>query len=63
MSNLLYSLFFGAGVSAIAYTYLGRRVGYSNTQNIWVMVAIIFVLTSAFFYTIAAYVLNLHPQG
>lgn len=52
--KLLYSIFFGAGVSAFAYTRLGRRVGYSNTQNVWLIVGVTFVLTSIIFFTVLA---------
>ncbi|HVI60530.1 MAG TPA: hypothetical protein VM535_00020 [Candidatus Saccharimonadales bacterium] len=50
--NLLYSIFFGAGVAGVAYTRLGRRVGYGNTQNVWIVVGVIFVLSTAVFFTI-----------
>jgi len=46
---LLYSLFFGAGVAGFAYTKLGRRAGYGNTQNVVTIVGVIFVLTTLFF--------------
>lgn len=57
--NLLMAVFFGAGVAAWSYSKLGRRVGYGNTQNVWTVIGVIFVLTSAFFYTILAVVLGL----
>ena len=56
--NFLYALFFGAGVASFAYTRIGRRAGYGNTQNVTVVVGVIFVLTSAFFYTILAFFVN-----
>jgi hypothetical protein len=46
---LLYSLFFGAGVAGFAYTKLGRRAGYGNTQNVITIVGVIFVLTTLVF--------------
>ena len=49
---LLYSVFFGAGVAAFAYTRLGRRAGYGNTQNVVTIVAVVFVLTTIVFFTI-----------
>jgi hypothetical protein len=52
--KLLYALFFGAGVAAIAYTRLGRRVGYGNTQNVWTVVGVIFIVAAIIFYTILA---------
>jgi hypothetical protein len=56
--DLLYSIFFGAGVAGFAYTRVGRRVGYANTQNVTIAIGIIFILVTAFFYTILAYVLR-----
>jgi len=49
---LLYSLFFGAGVAAFAYTRLGRRAGYGNTQNVATVVGVVFILTTIVFFTI-----------
>jgi hypothetical protein len=50
--NLLYAIFFGAGVAAFAYTRLGRRAGYGNTGNVWTIVGVIFVIATAVFVTI-----------
>ena len=58
--NLMFSLFFGAGIATFAYTKLGRRAGYGNTKDVWTIVGVVFVLASIFFYTIAVYVLNIH---
>lgn len=56
--NLLYSLFIGAGVAGFAYTRMGRRAGYGNTQNVTIIVGVAFVLSTIVFYTIMAYILN-----
>lgn len=56
--NLLYSIFIGAGVAGFAYTRMGRRVGYDNSQNVTIIVGVVFVLATAVFYTIFAYILN-----
>lgn len=58
MSNLLYSIFFGAGVAALAYYKIGPRLGYGNSQNIWTMVGVIFVLSTIVFWTIMATAIN-----
>jgi hypothetical protein len=55
----LYSLFFGAGVAAIAYSRLGRRVGYGNSRNVWTIVGVIFVIASIVFFTILTTFLSL----
>lgn len=48
----LYSLFFGAGVAAFAYSRLGRRVGYGNNQNVAIIVAVVFILSTIVFWTV-----------
>ncbi len=50
--TFLYAIFFGAGVAGVAYSRLGRRVGYGNTQNVWIVVGVIFVIATAIFFTI-----------
>jgi len=57
--DFLYSLFFGAGVAAFSYTRMGRRVGYGNTQNVMVVIGVIFVLTTIVFFTIMKFILNI----
>jgi hypothetical protein len=56
--DFLYSLFFGAGVGAFAYSRMGRRVGYGNSANVWLIVGVVFVLTAIVFYTILKFILN-----
>ena len=56
--NLLYSIFFGAGVAGVAYSKLGRRVGYGNTQNVWIITGVIFVLSSIVFFTVLTTFIN-----
>lgn len=55
--KLLYAVFFGAGVAGFAYSKLGKRVGYGNQQNVWTIVGVVFVLVTAFFYTIVAFLI------
>jgi hypothetical protein len=50
--ELLYAIFFGAGVAGVAYARMGRRLGYSNTQNVYTVVGIVFFMATVFFYTI-----------
>lgn len=52
--SFLYALFFGAGVAAVAYVKLGRRAGYGNSDNVALIVGVIFILTSIIFYTLLA---------
>ncbi|HEY1063709.1 MAG TPA: hypothetical protein VGE30_00240 [Candidatus Saccharimonadales bacterium] len=44
MSDILIALFIAAGVAGLAYSKLGRRVGYANSANVWTLVAVAFVL-------------------
>jgi len=55
---LLYSIFFGAGVAAVAYTQLGKRVGYGNSQKVWLIVGVVFVLVTIIFYTLMKFFLG-----
>lgn len=59
--NLLYAIFFGAGVAAVTYSRMGRRVGYGNEKAVWTVVGVVFVLVTIFFYTILAFLIN--PAG
>jgi hypothetical protein len=47
--DLLFSIFFGAGVASFAYTRIGRRLGYGQSQSVWTIVGITFVLATIFF--------------
>lgn len=60
MSNVLISLFLAAGAGAWAYAKLGRRVGYGNSQSVWLMVGVAFVLVFLFFITLLHYVIHLN---
>lgn len=55
--TLLYSLFFGAGVTAFLYTRLGRRAGYGNTKQQAILMGSIFVVSSLVFFTILAFII------
>jgi len=57
--NLLIALAFGAGVAGFAYAKLGRHVGYGDQRSVWTVVGVVFVLSSAFFFTIAKFVIHL----
>jgi hypothetical protein len=56
--NFLYAIFFGAGVAGVAYTKLGRRAGYGNTQNVWLITGVFFVIATLIFYTIFSFFLS-----
>jgi hypothetical protein len=56
--DFLYSIFFGAGVAAFAYSKMGRRVGYGNAANVWLIVGVVFVIATIFFLTVLKFLLN-----
>ncbi len=56
--NLLYSIFLGAAAAAVAYSRLGRRVGYGNEANVWTIVGVVFVICTILFYTILAFLIS-----
>jgi low affinity Fe/Cu permease len=58
MSNAMLSLFVAAGVATFAYTKLGRRVGYGNTKQVWIIVAVTFIFTYAFLFSLLKWVLG-----
>lgn len=58
--NLLYAVFFGAGVAGFVYSRMGRRLGYGNPQGVWLVVGVTFVLVTIVFYTILALALSSH---
>jgi len=60
MSSALIAFFFAAGVAGWTYSKMGRRVGYGNTQNVTVIVAVAFVIAFLFFFTLLRFVLNMH---
>lgn len=45
MGNVLTSLFIAAGLAGLAYSKLGRRVGYGNSSSVWALVGIVFGLS------------------
>ncbi len=55
----LYALFFGAGAATFIYTKMGRRVGFTNTENLTIIVVVAFIITTIFFYTILHYIINI----
>lgn len=60
MTNALVAFFLAAGVGSFVYSKMGKRVGYSNTQSLWTIIGVAFVLTYAVVYVTAAYVIHLH---
>ena len=57
--DFIYAVFFGAGTAALAYSTLGRRVGYTNNKNLVTTLGIIFVFSTAVFFTILAFVIHI----
>jgi beta-lactamase regulating signal transducer with metallopeptidase domain len=59
MNSALYALFFGLGVAGLVYSKMGRRVGYGNSQNVWLIVGISFFIAMFFFYSLFTWVIHL----
>ena len=49
----------GAGVAGIAYTKLGRRIGYGNGNAVWIIVGVAFFMTFLFTFTLFKFVFNI----
>lgn len=52
--RFILSICVGAGVGAYVYNTFARRVGYSNTKNVVVLIGSIFILVTIVAYTIFA---------
>lgn len=59
MSNVLISLMMAAGVATFVYTKMGPRLGYGNSQNVWLVVGVSFVLVFLVLITLLKYVLQI----
>ena len=53
--EFLYSVFFGAGLTAFVYSRMSRRVGYGNEKSIIPVLAVIFVVSTIIFFTIFSF--------
>lgn len=60
MSNVLISLFLGAGAAGWAYAKLGKRVGYGNSQNVWLLVGATFIFVFLVFLILLHFLLHLN---
>jgi len=60
MSKGLISFIFAAGVAAFVYSKMGPRLGYGNTQNVWLLVGVSFGLVFLVVITLLTYVINLN---
>lgn len=54
----MYALFFGAGVAALAYGFMGKRVGLSNTNQVYTITGVVFVIASIIFFSILSMINN-----
>ena len=58
--NFFISLCFAFGAAGFIYSKMGRRLGYSNTQNVWITVGVAFVIAFLVAYSVVAWVLHLN---
>ncbi|HSW37661.1 MAG TPA: hypothetical protein VLG37_04820 [Candidatus Saccharimonadales bacterium] len=59
MTPVMTSLFIAAGVAAWIYSKSGRRMGYGNTQNVWIITGAAFVIVFIVIWTILRWVLHI----
>ena len=45
MGNVFTALFLALGAGALAYSQLGKRVGYGNAKNVWTLVGMAIAIT------------------
>jgi threonine/homoserine efflux transporter RhtA len=58
--NFIVALVVAAGVAYFAYSKLGRRAGYGNTQSILPTVAVSFILSFIIVFTILKFFIKLN---
>lgn len=58
MSPLIISLMLGAGSAAFMYSWFGPRLGYGNSQNVWLVTGISFVFVFLVFYILLNFVIE-----
>jgi len=44
MTKLTISLILAAGVAAFVYSKMGKRIGYTNTKKLWMVIAASFIV-------------------
>ncbi|HPG37527.1 hypothetical protein KC976_02800 [Candidatus Saccharibacteria bacterium] len=44
MGSVLVAFILAAGAATFIYSKMGQRIGYSNTQQVWALVAAVFFL-------------------
>jgi hypothetical protein len=59
LSDGAIGLFIAAACATVAYTKIGKRMGYDDNQRIVTMVCIIFVFSFIISYTLIKYVLRI----
>jgi len=55
--NFWIAVAFGAGITAWAYSRVGRRVGYNDQKSVVTILGAIFVLSTIFFYTVLRFII------
>ncbi len=55
MGTTLTALMLSAGVAGLVYSLLGKRIGYGNSQAVWTLTGIGFVMTFVVILIVGAY--------
>jgi hypothetical protein len=59
MNTNVIALILGAGLAGLTYHYIGRRIGYSNPKQVWVMTGSVFVVGYLVFLLLFAWVIHI----
>jgi hypothetical protein len=58
MSGVWFSFIMAAGAGLLVYLKIGRGIGYSNGQTVWIITCITFALAFVFVFTLTRYVIH-----
>lgn len=58
MSHSLIEFIMSAGVAAVAYSQFGKRIGYSNSKQLWIIVGITFLASWIFLFITLTFVIH-----
>jgi hypothetical protein len=58
MGDVWFAFIMGAGAGLLVYLKIGRGIGYSNGQAVWIMTGVTFALAFVFVFTLMRYVIH-----
>jgi hypothetical protein len=60
MSDSLIAFILAAGVGVFVYSKIGSRLGYSNRNSVWGVIAVSFVVSFLAFLVLLKFVIKVH---